>query len=593
MPPSSSSAKPVNEPVIETPLDLFMKIVAAKKSVTFVDLARELKWVPSGVERVAAVFEKARLLRVDYGSSFMGLPTVLFVKSLEQPTPTVGGKKILDVYAFDADFVPAKVSIFFSPSDQRAEYEVRTPQLGVYTAVFLQSLHDSIAQKIPSELVDISDVSKNKDLKNKFLEIAKVELNQYVSNVSQDVLEVLAGNLMHAMYGLGPLELLAADPFLEEIAVNSSHTPVTVYHRKYGWIKTNITVSTEDDISNYSSQIARKIGREITTLNPILDAHLLSGDRVNATLFPVSSFGNTITIRRFARNPWTIVDLIGKSHTMTTEMAAFLWQCIQYELSVMFAGGTASGKTATLNALSAFIPPYHRIISIEDVREITLPTYLNWNWIALTTRNPNLEGSGEVTMLDLMQASLRMRPDRLVLGEVRRPREAETLFEALQTGHSVYSTIHANSAQQVVRRLTEAPFSIPGIEVEAIDVVLTQFRDRRTNRRRTFEVAEVEMGSQGGSVGLNTLYRWRVREDDWLKVSSSSRVAEELNLHTGMTQKEIDADLLERVSVLDYMLQNNWSSMEQVGVIMKGYYANKTELLDAIQKKKLPTDLGF
>jgi hypothetical protein len=123
-------------------------------------------------------------------------------------------------------------------------------------------------------------------------------------------------------------------------------------------------------------------------------------------------------------------------------------------------------------------------------------------------------------------------------------------------------------------------------------VVLTQFRDRRTNKRRTFEIAEIEMGS-AGKVGMNTLYRWRVREDDWLKVSSSSRVAEELNLHTGMTQKEIEADLLERVSILDYMSQNNWSTMEQVGSLMKAYYASKVELLDGIQKKKTPTDLGL
>ena len=200
-----------------------------------------------------------------------------------------------------------------------------------------------------------------------------------------------------------------------------------------------------------------KIGKQITVLDPLLDAHLLSGDRVNSTLFPISTKGNTITIRKFRRDPWTVTDLISNK-TVSSEVMATIWEAIQYEMSVVFSGGTASGKTTILGVSMPFIPPNHRIISIEDTREIFLPEYLHW--VPLTTREPNPEGKGEVTMLDLLVNSLRMRPDRIVVGEIRRKEEAEVLFEAMHTGHSAYTTVHANTADETIRRLTNPPIEI-------------------------------------------------------------------------------------------------------------------------------------
>jgi flagellar protein FlaI len=168
---------------------------------------------------------------------------------------------------------------------------------------------------------------------------------------------------------------------------------------------------------------------------------LSTGDRVNATLSPISSFGNTLTIRKFAKDPWTITKFL-RTKTISAEAAAIIWTAIQYELSALIAGGTASGKTSALNVFANFFPPNQRILSIEDTREIVLPKYLDWNWIPMVTRSANPEGLGEVTMLELMVSSLRMRPDRIIVGEIRRKKEAEVLMEAIETGHSIYSTIH-------------------------------------------------------------------------------------------------------------------------------------------------------
>lgn len=585
--PAAEKSPAYAEPVIETNIDSLMKLLAQRKAMTFADIAKELKWSLASIEKVGKALEGAELLRLEYPSSFLQSPKVFFLKPLSQPVNVFESKRILDSYGFEVDFVPAKVYVFESQREKRPEYSVQIPTLGIYTQVFLDSLREGIAKKLPVELAEVTDIAKNAELKQKFLGIVKDALLEYLADFKDEVLSLLAGNLLHSMYGLGKIELLLADPLLEEVAINSAKTPVTVYHRKHGWMKTNIALSSEEEIANYSSQVGRKIGREINTLSPILDAHLVTGDRVNATLFPVSTFGNTITIRRFARTPWSVIDLIGKSNTMSSQIAAMLWQAVQYEMSAIIAGGTASGKTSTLNALCSLIPSYHRIISIEDVREIELPDYLKWNWVPLTTRNPNPEGIGEVSMLDLMQSSLRMRPDRLVLGEVRRQSEAEVLFEALHTGHSVYTTLHADSSKQVLRRLTEAPLNIPPLEVEAVDLVVVQYRDRRTNLRKTFEVSEFESGGSE-KLSANTIFKYSVRDDSWQQPNQASRYVQQLNIHTGLTSKEVFQDIAQREEILDWLLVNGWNSTNQVGLAMKEFYSDSASVIDAAERKTPP-----
>jgi len=187
------------------------------------------------------------------------------------------------------------------------------------------------------------------------------------------------------MIGLGEIEYILADPRTEEVVVNSSKDVIWVFHKVYGWLKTNIRIKSEEMIMNYASRIAREVGREITHLEPLLDAHLTSGDRVNATLFPISTTGNTITIRRFSRTPWTIVHLLDpKFNTISFEAAAFVWLAMEYEMSMLVSGGTASGKTSMLNAILPFFPANQRVITIEDTRELSLPSYMHW--VPLNTR---------------------------------------------------------------------------------------------------------------------------------------------------------------------------------------------------------------
>jgi flagellar protein FlaI len=490
-------------------------------------------------------------------------------------------KKVLDSYDVMADKVPAKITIYETEEEDVPVYDMSMPSIGEATEKMLDDFMEELAGKVPVDVDSEADPKKVEEIKNHFYLETRNYLKLKLSKLSEEKLDVLAGILLHKMYGLDFVDVIMADDFLEELTVNGANYPIAIYHKKHGWCKTTKRLKDEEEIYNFSAQIGRKVGREINSLNPIMDAHLLSGDRVASTLFPISTGGNTITIRRFSRNPWTPISLI-KTGTMNTEIAAFLWTAIQYEMNILVGGGTASGKTSALNSLCSFMPHNQRVISIEDTREINLPKNIEWNWVPLTSRNKNPEGQGEVTMLDLMVASLRMRPDRIVVGEVRRREQAEVLFEAMHTGHSVYATMHADTAEQVKRRLLEPPIEIPKTEAESLHLVLMQHRDRRKGFRRTLELVEV-LGGSKEDLKLNHLFRYRPRTDNFEKVSESIRIKEELNLHTGMSDSEIKADLDEKKRILQWMLDEDITDIDKFGEIMHLYYHNKVKLLEKIK----------
>jgi len=493
---------------------------------------------------------------------------------------------IIDSYEIVSDNVPGKVTIIKRPEEYTPVYEVKFPTVEPGTQAVLESIKERLIQIVKIEVSEILDPKAMEGIKKRFLESALEIINKEMPKVPNEEKNILAGHLVHEMLGLGRLEVVLNDDDLEELVINNSSESAWVFHKKYGWLKTNIIIPTEEQIYNYASLIGRKIGRQINNLSPLMDAHLITGDRVNATLFPISTKGNTITIRKFRREPLTMINLVDpENKTITMEIAALLWLCMQYELNILVAGGTASGKTSVLNALMPFIPPNHRIISIEDTRELRLPDFLHW--VPLTTREPNPEGKGEITMLDLLVNSLRMRPDRVVVGEIRRQAEAEVLFEAMHTGHSVYATLHADRAEQVIRRLTNPPINLPETLLEALHLVIVQFRHRRMGIRRTLQVAELLPGGMRGESGarLETLYRWKPQIDKILKVKDSIRLIDEIRLHTGMTDEEMERDLREKEDILQWMLDNKVNTVNTVGKVVADYYHDRDRILNIVNKK--------
>lgn len=971
--------------------------------------------------------------------------------------------KILDSYKLVAEGVPAEINIVKIEGEFVPIYEVSLPKFEEATLAVLASIRERLITEVGVKAQEILDPRVMEELKQRFFVKSLELIQKNLPRVSEEEKKILAGTLVHEMLGLGKVEVLLKDENLEEVVINNSQEPLWVYHKRFGWLKTNIVIKTDLEIYNYASMIGRKVGRQITSLNPLMDAHLTTGDRVNATLFPISTKGNTITIRKFARKPWTITDLI-KNNTINKEIASLLWLGIQYEMNIIVSGGTATGKTSILNVLTTFIPPNHRIVSIEDsvtgdseilfekdgkifrksiselidpllsnneevvenkanikifsmdkngkiklslpshfirhkvkkkildiflssgrkisvtedhslfglkengeivpilgkeikigsfiavprilpyegkkkvfdlslelekfkeyyveidkelirknfkklleskllskqqacsclkkgflranillqlnikpkkgriksrsgsflplkvsinkdlatlaglwladgcydrnsvifsvpdeesrkvikkiakrfkigcklhsdrislmlnsklfktffkevlgldgnaytkrvpswvfglkkeelaaflkgyfsgdgwvrpndvavssvsfdllkdvqtlllrfgvplrigkkfkdntyqttisgskflkihdisdiiplpkhfyptlkkllkeevgikrsykgwkswhrnyiksnigrellkeivskiandggnevliklvnndifwdkvkeikerefegyvydvsvpgdesficnnivahnTREIQLPDFLHW--IPLTTREPNPEGKGEVSMLDLMVNALRMRPDRIIVGEIRRAREAEVLFEAMHTGHSVYSTLHADTAEQTVRRLVNPPINVPEMLLEALHIILAMHRDRRKGIRRVFQLSEIIPSERG--VQLNTLFRWRADKDEIIPFKTSMRLMDDLRLYTGMTDQEINQELAERQLVIDWMVRHNINTVNTVGFLISEYYSEPEKIISAIKTNISPERL--
>ena len=240
-------------------------------------------------------------------------------------------------------------------------------------------------------------------------------------------------------------------------------------------------------------------------------------------------------------------------------------------------GGFIIHNTSFLNTILPFVPPNQRIISIEETRELNLPKFLHW--VPLTTRESNPEGKGEVNMLDLLINSLRMRPDRIVVGEVRRQPEAEVLFEALNTGHSVYSTLHANTAEEAFRRLTSPPINLPKDLIKSLPLFAIMFRQRKKNIRRLFELTEVD----SKDAKLNELYKWNPKQDKQIKIKDSKRLVSDLAMFTGMTKEGMDKDVQEKIGILKWMVKNKVNTINTVGKTISEYYSNKKEFLKNVK----------
>jgi flagellar protein FlaI len=486
-------------------------------------------------------------------------------------------------YTVDYEGIQAEIRISQEKKEYVPTYRISYPKIEQATRAVLDTIREEIVTQMTLNTDEILNPENMEDIKKKFLKRAGDMLKKELPHLPEKDGQILVGILMQESLGLGPLEFLIKDQNLEEIVINSSKEPVWVYHRKFGWLKTTIVIGNETAIYNYSAQIGRRVGTQITNLNPLMDAYLTTGDRANATLFPISSAGNTLTIRKFARTPWTITDFI-ETNTISADVAAFLWLAIQYEMNIMCTGGTASGKTSFLNVLTMFIPPTQRIISIEDTREIQLPNFLHW--VPMTTRPPNIEGRGEVTMLELMINALRMRPDRIIVGEIRRSKEAEVLFEAINTGHSVYSTFHANTSEETFKRLVNPPINIPSSLLTSLQLIAVMHRDRRKGVRRLLEVTELIPGGrlEEVKIELNTIHKWIPSNDKIIEWSKSQRVINDIKLFSGMNDKEITENLSEKKSILLWMVKNKVKDINKVGRIVSDYYKDPESILKEVKK---------
>jgi flagellar protein FlaI len=503
-------------------------------------------------------------------------PTTYAHPKITIPSPK---GEAVDTYPLELD--KAKIDVRIERTKDGLMYDLYIPEIDIGTRALLDEIRKELIAVAAIAVGEMADQKAVRHMKDRFMLESGKMLEEKVPGIIKETKEFLIGVLMQEMLGLGKIEFLINDPKLEEIVIANSNE-VRVYHKNFGWLLTNITLKSEDEVTNYANIIARRVGRQISILTPLLDAHVVTGDRANAVLYPISTKGNTITIRKFSRDPWTIIDLI-QNKTISKDIAALLWLAIEYEMNILFSGGTASGKTVCLNACMPFIPPNHRVISMEDTRELMLPKFLYW--CPLVTRTANVENKGEVSMLDLLVNSLRMRPDRIVLGEIRRQKEAEVLFEAMHTGHSVYSTVHADTASETIRRLVNPPINIPPPMLNSVNLNVVMFRDRKRGIRRAFQVAEFIPGKEIHTANL--LYRWIPERDEFTAHNKSLAFFDTLSRNTGMDEKEINEDLRKKKAIFDWLIKNNIRDLNSFGKLLNLYYTDRERMYSIIQNNRV------
>lgn len=463
------------------------------------------------------------------------------------------------------------------------QYNVFKQKYSSEEKLLLSELRENLVDLAISsdESLQVNEDKLLNDIKN-FL-FAKLANNSQNNTISNEYLDNLARKLFQDLVGYGEIDPLIRDDNLEEIMVIGIDKPVFVYHREYGMMKTNILFKDAGEVMNLIDSIARQINRRIDQESPILDGRLPDGSRVNATIPPISADGPSMTIRKFKRDPLTIIDLIN-SKTISVELAAFFWLCFDglgvKSANAIISGGTSSGKTTTLNALSSFINPKERIITIEDTLELQIP---HEHVIRMETRLPNVENRGELTMNDLVKNSLRQRPDRIIVGEVRGS-EAITLFTALNTGHSGFGTLHSNDARETITRLTNAPMSVPNIMISAIDFIIMQNRIYRSDGvsfRRISEVAEVS-GIEEGVIQLNKIFEWDPQSDTIKNVGITSKTLTEIANVSGNSLNSLYDEIKNREIVLQHMVNQNIRSIRDVSTVLEMYYLDSQKVLNRI-----------
>lgn len=378
--------------------------------------------------------------------------------------------------------------------------------------------------------------------------------------LAPDRAEVLIYYIHRDLTGYGPVDPLMHDEALEDISCNGGGLPVYVFHQKYGSLPTSILFE-ETSLNEFVLKLAQKADKSVSLTDPMIDATLPEGARAQITYSDtISTRGSSFTIRKFRSEPMTPVDLI-RYGTYSPEILAYLWLAVENKKSLLVVGGTASGKTSTMNAVSFFVPLNAKIISLEDTRELQLP-HRNW----LPTRTRELGKSQEfsnVDMFALLRAALRQRPEYIMVGEVRGA-EAQTLFQAMNTGHATLSTIHAGNVQEAINRLINDPINVPVAMFGALDIIIVQsiYTIQKKRVRRCLTVHEIST-TQEGTIIPTPVFTWDPASDTFPADIRRSKVLHNIAFTNGWTEDELRHHLDHRVEYLRHCLnQENMNYTE-------------------------------
>lgn len=512
------------------------------------------------------------------------IPVESYQPDIHEPLITYSSRDGTDEqerYWLNAPYVMAVITR--DPEKFEYQYDIVEPRLSNLEVQLLDRLEEEVREPILYREQD------GQDPQTVLREELRKRLEEYGVEMTPESFFKLYYYLYRDFRGYGKIDPLLHDPYIEDISCNGYGLPVYIYHSEYTDIRTNISYQ-QDELDRYLITLAQRSGRHISAGDPIVETTLPDGSRAELSLGEqVTPRGSSFTIRKYAADPFTPVDLIDLG-TFSIEQMAYLWLAIENNKNLIFAGGTASGKTTSMNAVSMFIPPRSKVVTIEDTRELTLQ---HENWLSSVTRE-RIGEERDITMFDLLRSGLRHRPEYIIVGEIR-GEEALTMFQAMNTGHTTYTTMHADSVQTVINRLENEPINTPRQMIEALDILCIQLLTRRGDERvrRNRQLAEInDIDTRTGELSYSEKFEWRPDSDTFSHMLGTSEVLDDIRESRGWGQTQLRRELRNRRWVLEFMLEKDITDYRQFTSVVNEYYSEPDRVLERVAAAGIGQELA-
>ncbi|MEK6906670.1 MAG: type II/IV secretion system ATPase subunit [Nanoarchaeota archaeon] len=493
-------------------------------------------------------------------------PKIPLLKKIKDKTQVDVRYCLIEPFAF--------VHIYWDSKIYELVYEIEEPVMNQQETEWKNQMTTAMRNIIDFDTLVEKDANKLLtyiDERFKFLAV------EFGINISYETYKKIYYYLCRDFVGLNEIEPILRDYYVEDIECNGINTPIYIVHRIYRNIRSNVSFKETSTAESFVEKLAQRCGKYISYSQPILDGTLPDGSRVNATYTKdITSRGPTFTIRKFTKTPWTPTQLVALN-TLSPEMLAYLWLVVQYKMNILITGGTSSGKTTLLNAISFFISPEARIVSIEDTRELNLSRE---NWLPSVVRGATGLGDvGEVDLFTLLKNSFRQNPDYVIVGEVR-GKEASVLFQGMASGHSSISTIHADSVDTVIKRLETPPIELSPTLLNVLDCVciMTHAITNKQETRKLREIVEVVNVTSDGVAITNTPFVWNPSNDQFY-FKRSSKILDKITKRYGINIKEIEIEFKRRTELIYKLYQRGILGFDEVQEIVMKYYKKPEEVL--------------
>ncbi|HIH26683.1 MAG TPA: Flp pilus assembly complex ATPase component TadA [Methanoregulaceae archaeon] len=481
--------------------------------------------------------------------------------------------EIVDQYWIDRG--RAQVLVVRNTLTNQREYLLFEPVLSDFEYELLERLYEDLR-----DVLLLTDDELYTDRREVLFENVQDLLVEYGLHLEEISLLKLQYYIQRNFLGWLRIDALMKDAQIEDISCDGIRIPLFLYHRKHRNIRTNIRFE-EEDLNSLAITLAQRSGKHISIGSPMIGATLPGGSRLQLSLgTEVTTRGTSFTIRKFREVPFTPIELM-EFNTFDLDSLVYFWMAIENNKSLLFVGGTASGKTTSLNAVALFMPPLAKVVSIEDTREITL---YHENWIASVTRESVGEGFGStIMMFDLLKAAMRQRPEYIIVGEVRGV-EAQTLFQAMNTGHTTFSTMHAGSVDAAIHRLESDPLNVPRNMIQALNIVSVQALIHRGGERvrRCLEIVELAgIDPVTGNMQVNTVFEYNP-VTDLFSYTGRSLIYADIQTFRGWSNEQFAAELETRRRILQAMYDQGIRDYTMVARIIQAYAGDRDEVLNNI-----------